>query len=273
MTRRAILAAVAATVTVLQAPTPLWAVDDIDFSVTASDSGGVIQCLGPLRESGCRTFKGSGTTTLFYQADINTFSPFGPWRCEVLTGPVALFGCPDRDGGKVWFCLVPPKASDPPRPSVDLRYTNGVLNVLNQPTREENKPCPARATSFLGQNGEDAAAATPRRSTGSAADGEDVDTFDLKAEAGGTVKVTLDADGSAGSIGKVATLRLLTGAGRTVLAEKTGPLPLTLQVTPRGPASIEVQRVKRGKGIPFRGYYTLDVSSAFLLVPREDVEQ
>ena len=64
-------------------------------------------------------------------------------------------------------------------------------------------------------------------------------------------------DGGSGSAGEVATLRVRTPNG-AVLGERTGVVPLALDVTLPGTVEIAVSR-QLGHGDPLRGYYVLEV--------------
>jgi len=248
-----------------------YAVDDIFFSLTHHHQPSVaVKCGGPWgRSSGCVTLR-PGENQVFYKADDNGLKPHGLWTCELFIG----VSCTSHDlVALTRFCN---RNNDP----VQLTYDGGFSS--NMPPCPST-PAPARTSSVLGFDGEDA---SPHR---------EIDTFDFEGEVGETVDVVLDIDGSAGGIGEVATLRVLSESGRAI-AEETGPLPLTLEAFLEGPSAIVVERARRGTGVPFRGYYTLeiaplsgesDAASASvesdaasdsgetgerLLVPREDVE-
>jgi hypothetical protein len=101
-------------------------------------------------------------------------------------------------------------------------------------------------TGVLGQNGEDDR--TPA---------QDQDTYNFAGKAGEKVEITLDRDGSRGSAGKIATLRVRTASG-SVLAQRTGSVPLSLELALPGPVEVVVRR-QPGDGDAFRGYYALEV--------------
>ena len=104
-------------------------------------------------------------------------------------------------------------------------------------------------SSVLGQNGED-----------DASPAEDLDTFTFEGKLGEKVKVKLGHDGSLGSAGEVATLRV-RGQGAGVIGQRSGPVPLALELTLPGPVEITVLRTP-GKGDAFRGFYALSVQLA-----------
>jgi hypothetical protein len=163
---------------------------------------------------------------------------------------------------------------------VNLTYDGGSSLTVNAGSR-----CPsAQATGLLGQNGEDAAptatataAAVPGQGGRGAPVAMDVDVYDFPGLAGETVEVKLDRQGSGGSVGEVATLRVLAQSGGK-LGERTGALPLALRLALPGPIHVVVLR-QAGNGVPFRGYYALEVTPEAgevgdrLLEPRENVEE
>lgn len=241
---------------------------DVPFTLTGYPVGSYIQCTGPwFRTSGCVEIKTDPSDPFgridnwnFYTAEDNFLFPIttGNWNCWVTTSG------PDRSCDKhvqpteVFFRI------DNNTTAVRLMAEwHGGFSV------EGTAPPNARAVSarsVLGQNGEDDR--TPA---------QDQDIYNFAGKSGEKVKVRLDRDGSAGSDGQIATLRVRTPMGN-VLGERTGPIPLVLDVTLPGPVEIAVSRLP-GKGNALRGYYTLEVaprsgdSGERQLVPAASVER
>ncbi len=206
----------------------------IPFYVTSPRFFGIrIICGGPWgRTSLEREIPGGVYDFHFYTAVNTIFSAYGLWDC-------GYYGSERR---RIKFCLY-----DLPRFPRDVRITvNADLSAsVNQPP--ERGLCNGTvAAGFLGD-------ASPQRS------GEGA--FRVEGAAGDTVTMTLDRDGSKGSTGEVAQLRLTTEGG-TVLAQQQGAVPL--QLTATLPSSgrfltqaVEVPNSAAGSGGAFRGYYTL----------------
>ncbi|MGD9508902.1 MAG: hypothetical protein AB7I59_00160 [Geminicoccaceae bacterium] len=238
---------------------PAWAVDDVPFAITGVKEG-TISCRGPgisdivPRLSGCHRFDAQ-KRLLFYRADINIFSPFGPWRCSIFTN-CGESDIPESPKAEAGFCL----SND----RVELKWDGGGSLTADQPLI-----CTSTLTrSILGQTGE--ADDTPA---------QDVDSFTFAGKAGERVELVLDRDGSAGSAGEIATLRVRGGSGG-VIGERTGPVPIRLEL--RLPGRVEITVARNGAkpgGNAFRGYYQLKVAPVSgelggrLLVPAVDVEQ
>jgi hypothetical protein len=213
---------------------------DVPFTLTGSPDGFYIQCNGPwFRTSGCAKIVagdfGFVDNWNFYTAEDNFLFPITDrWNCWVTTSG------PDQSCDKhtqpteVFFRI------DNNTTAVRLSAAQFELKV------EGAAPPNARAVyarSALGQNGEDAGRAS------------DFDRFDFAGETGETIEAKLDRDGAAGSMGRIATLRLLDRSGAT-LAQRTGELPLEVKASLASPGLlVEVAQVRADGG--FRGYYSL----------------
>ncbi len=224
-------------ITILQVANPAGAVDRYPFRLTwVGGQKLYLICNGPLfRTSGCVAIgPGSYGHLEFYAAENGFGGPTGNWGCNIVKGD---FLCLSGHQAPVDFCL-----GEPGKPTeVELQYAGGVLSV-NQPT----KCGAARATSVLSQNGED-----------DSSPAQDLDSYSFAGKPGERVKVKLRRDGSGGSAGEVATLRVRAPSG-AVLAQRTGAVPLALDVTLPGQVEIVVSR-KPGDGDALRGSYDLEV--------------
>ena len=214
---------------------------DVPFTLTGSPNGFYVQCIGPwFRTSGCVKIvsepeSGFVDNWNFYTAEDNFLFPImGQWNCWVTTSG------PDQS------CF---KHTQPTE--VFFRIDNNTTAVRLVAAQFELKvegaaPPNARAAfarSVLGQNGEDAGRAP------------EFDRFDFAGETGETIEAKLDRDGAAGSMGQIATLRLLDRSGAT-LAQRTGELPLEVKASLASPGLlVEVAQVRADGG--FRGYYSL----------------
>jgi hypothetical protein len=97
--------------------------------------------------------------------------------------------------------------------------------------------------------------------------------------AGEELEIVLDRDGSSGSDGSIARLRVRDAFGEPI-DQETGPLPLTLNVTAPSDDGIliAIESVDADDGEAFRGGYTIEITSADgsvgdrLTAPRPDVE-
>ena len=222
----------------LLAPIAAWAANDIPFAITGA-AGGTVSCRGPgiggivPRLSGCRRFD-AHRRQVFYAADDNILSPFGPWSCSIFT-QCGESEIPEDPKAEVAFCLS--------SGYVELEWDGGASLTANQP-----RSCTsALVHSVLGQNGEDDSTLA-----------RDVDSFTLAGRAGERVEFTLDRDGTAGSTGQIATLRVHAKSGG-VIGERTGTVPIELELTL--PGSVEVAVIRNGAGPggdAFRGYYSLE---------------
>lgn len=259
----AILAIVSAqSMTALFALTPTSAnADDIDFYIATSGDNSYhwIYCKNE------HTWRTSATVsisdiprTLFYVAQDNVISPFGVWDCYLTIGR----GPQDAHlQDKISFCV------DRRNIKVELQSSGDKLSV-DAPLYVSGSGCEAdegiQANAILGHDGEDA---TP---------GQDRDTFDFAGRPGERVTLKLDRDGSIGSLGTGALLRVLNQGGGEI-ARRRGALPLKLDLTLPGPVQIVVQREGETRD-SFRGGYRLTVKPASgraarrVLLPGEDVE-
>ncbi len=199
-----------------------------------------ILCAGPWarKSAPCGTPLPEGTKEKnFYSAEINIFSPFGQWNCELR----ACGECsPFID--QLSFCL----DAEPDRlPTVELFSTpDRGLNVKDFGP----PPCfSAAAAGFLGD------ASSP---------GPDRDVFSFDGQAGEKITVTLDPNGASGGSGKTARLVLRDGSGRRVAGD-AGALPLKLAVTLPAAGSYAVEAVEAGSDSSkrFRGNFLVTVRS------------
>lgn len=249
---------------------PLWslpvlALDQFPFNITWS--GGqhlAIKCHGPwLRESACASIGPQEEESReFYRADnYNWPSAVGEWVCDVVSN---YNTCVDSIA-RVKFCGPKIIDTDPARfdraNRVELTF-DGTNLTADQPAR-----CPgATLTGVLGQDGE--SSPTPA---------QDLDTYTFAGKPGENVRINLGRDGSSGSAGRSAALIVRSPAG-AVLGQRTGSVPLSLELTLPGPIEVAVRR-RLADGDPFRGSYTLEVApesgdvGARQLNPTEDVEQ
>lgn len=248
--------AVVATIAALQLPNSANAVDRFPFRLTWGGGANLyIQCVGPwYRTSGCVPIgPGSYGHHEFYSAEDTVFSAVGRWGCTIHRNS----GCSSGQASAV-FCG--PGGHGWPT-EVELKFENDNLTVNQARTCTEVK-----ATSVLGQNGED-----------DASPAQDLDTYSFAGKPGEKVEVRLGRDGSGGSAGEVATLRVRATNG-AVLGQRTGTVPLSLDVTLPGTVEVAVSR-QRGNGDPLRGYYELEIipQSGDIgerkLRPSADVEQ
>lgn len=257
MSAKFTLAAIGA-IAIIQTANPASAVDRYPFRFTWGGGEKLyLICNGPLfRTSGCVPIgPGSYGHHEFYAAENGFGGPTGKWGCNIVKGDAL---CLSGRQAPVDFCL-----GEPGKPTeVELEYAGGGALSVNQPA----KCGAARATSILSQNGED-----------DSSPAQDLDSYSFPGKAGERVKVRLDRDGSGGSAGEVASLRVRAPNGN-VLAQRTGAVPLSLDVTLPGRVEIVVSR-QPGNGDALRGYYDLEVipSSGAVgertLTPTESVEQ
>ena len=217
-----------------------------------------ITCKGPAsRSSACKEIPAGSTRTVFYVAESGIISAIGDWSCVLTTGCGG-----GRQIDSVGFCG-PGAGNSPKEVELTARSNVAVKMYSNQASSCFGTPVVAR--SILGQTGE--ADATPA---------QDTDTYRFAGEAGEKVEVGLDRDGSTGSLGAVATLRLRAKGG-AVLGEETGPVPLRLKATLPGEVEVVVLRDAKS-GNPLRGGYALELKPASgeldgrALRPTENVE-
>jgi hypothetical protein len=213
------------------------------FSIFVAGTGKVgISCEGPaFRFSGCTEIEAESKRTVFYTAEGGIISAVGDWKCVLKT---SCFG--GRQVDSVSFCG--PGAGDTPN-EVELTARSNFVVPMYSNQASSCFGIPTVARSILGQNGE--ADESPA---------QDTDTYRFAGRAGEKATVSLDRDGSIGSLGAVATLRL-RATGGPVLAERTGAVPLKLDATLPGDVDIVVLRDGRtGHGL--RGGYALAVTPA-----------
>jgi hypothetical protein len=229
------------------------------FSIFVAGTGKVgISCEGPaFRSSGCTEIEAESKRTVFYTAEGGIISAVGDWKCVLKT---SCFG--GRQIDSVSFCG--PGAGDAPN-EVELTARSNFVVPMYSNQASSCFGTPTVARSVLGQNGE--ADDTPA---------QDTDTYRFAGRAGEEIKVSLDRDGSTGSLGAVATLRLRAKGG-ALLGEETGPVPLRLEVSL--PGEVEVVVLRDGKtGSALRGGYALEVKplsgdlGGRTLRPTENVE-
>lgn len=202
------------------------------FFMTSTDGISII-CDGPfLRTSGCVPL-GRVNHQEFYRAYNTVFPAGGTWKCTVF----ANSDCQAQRSNISFF--VKDESIN-----IDLSYSTAAGLSVNMPPRG------ARLSSggVLGQNGEDDT--SPAR---------DVDTYSFQGKPGEKIEITLGRDGSAGSAGEIATLRV-RGQGGGVIGRRSGPVPLALELTLPGPVEIAVLRAP-GVGDAFRGFYALSVEA------------
>jgi hypothetical protein len=90
----------------------------------------------------------------------------------------------------------------------------------------------------------------------------DRDVFRFDGEAGETITVTLDRDGTSGSSGESAELVLREDRGdRLDTIEGSLPLDLTITLPEAGSYAVEASEVGKSAGDPFRGHYRLMLTS------------
>ena len=229
--------AVVATIAALQLPNSASAVDRFPFRLTWGGGASLyIQCVGPwYRTSGCVPIgPGSYGHHEFYSAEDTLCGAVGRWGCTIHRNSSCSSGQANAvfcgPGGHGWPT------------EVELEFDGANRLTVNQA-----RTCTeVKATSVLGQNGED-----------DTSPAQDLDTYSFAGKSGENVEVKLGRDGSGGSAGEVATLRVRAASGAT-LGQRTGAVPLSLDVTLPGAVEIDVSR-QPGHGDPLRGYYELEV--------------
>lgn len=225
---------------------PPVAADEIPFYITNETGGSIyadgtaIVCGGPwLRRSAqCGTpIRDDDQPLLFYSAEINLFSPFGPWACEVRS-----VGECDPIIEELSFCLdAEPDHVAPVELTLNEDETLTVKGFSAPPCAS------AVAAGFLGDD------SSPAR---------DRDGFRFRGRAGETITVSLAPGRSGGGSGAAARLVLRDAGGRRLAAD-AGALPLELTATLPAAGSYVVAAIKAepGAGEPFRGHYLLTVRS------------
>ena len=220
-----------------------------------------ISCKGPFgRNSGCVHVDAPSDFTVFYAAEINFFSPYGEWRCDVYALPIC-FGVAGRKVFTIHRHPVPEKQVDLTIVNCDGCFEDKyAIEVATDQTC-----CPVSTSAFLGDR--------PQQFK------PDKDTFRFQGTEGDEITLSLEEDGSVGHIGEQANFKLRGPVGSASLDEfRTGELPLEIAATI--PESGEYEIVVDQKNIPddlrYRGGYviTLDQSLDDVkeIVPTQDVE-
>lgn len=197
--------------------------DEVPFTITAPAVivALSVHCVGPfLRRSECADLYGGEDHRVFYGAEKNVFPPFGQWTCS-LYEPNSL--CREALNS-LHFCI----ADDSPA-QVNLSISGDApqLKVNAQLCGTGSAVSTVAAHSVLGQDGEDASRE------------QDLDTWDVGGRPGERIVLTLDRDGSTGSTGGTALLRVLNQGGGEI-ARRRGVLPIELNLTLPGPVQIIV---------------------------------
>jgi hypothetical protein len=185
---------------------------DINFWAKNNSSKHIcVYCDGPWLILGFSTVLANNYIQLFYTAETNIFSPFGPWGCGVKETTQAPFSDCDWVGTlpaqKTAFCV-----SDVPGVTVNLTVNpDGSLTSDKPP-----QPCNDSAVfSFLGDS-----------PAGQQYEG----IYRFAGKANEMVTVTLDRDGARGSEGEIAQLTLRHDQGAS-LQTRVGAVPITFSAT------------------------------------------
>ena len=225
---------------------PPAAADEIPFTITNQLGGSMfpdgtaIVCGGPwLRRSAqCGTpIRDDDQPLLFYSAEINLFSPFGPWECQLRS----VGECDPIIEG-LSFCV---DAEPDHVAPVELTLTEDETLTVQDFSAP---PCAsAAAAGFLGDE---------------ASPGQDRDGFRFTGRAGEKITVRLAPSRSGGGAGETARLVLRDAGGRR-LATDAGALPLELTASLPAAGDYVVAAIKAepGAGKPFRGHYLVTVRS------------
>jgi hypothetical protein len=223
---------------------PSAALADINFWVTSKSSKNVcVYCAGPWFRLGFSSVLAFNFTQLFYTAETNIFSPFGPWGCGVKeTTQTPLSDCD-------WLGTLPPQktafcVSDVPGVTVNLTVNPDGSLTSDKPSQ----PCNDSAVfSFLGDS-----------PAGQQYEG----IYRFAGKANEMVTVTLDRDGARGSEGEIAQLTLRHDQGASVQT-RVGAVPITFSATlpKNGNYEVTVAYPSADTPQPFRGYYQLDVTA------------
>ncbi|MFZ1428533.1 MAG: hypothetical protein WAS21_17375 [Geminicoccaceae bacterium] len=220
--------------------------DEIPFYITNELGGSMfpdgtaIVCGGPWlrRTANCGTpIRNDNQPLLFYSAEINLFSPFGPWQCQLRS----VGECDPIIEGLTFCVDAEPNHVAP----VELTLTED-----EKLTVKDFSPPPcnsAVAAGFLGDE-------TPS--------GRDRDAFRFDGKAGEKITVLLEPSRSSGGSGKTARLALRDGSGRR-LATDAGALPLKLVATlpAAGGYVVDAIEAEADAGKPFRGHFLVTVRS------------
>lgn len=225
---------------------PPVAADEIPFYITNETGGSIypdgtaIVCGGPwLRRSAqCGTpIRNDDQPLQFYSAEINLFSPYGPWNCEVRS-----VGECDPIIEELSFCL---DAEPDHVAPVEL-----TLNEDETLTVKDFSAPPCASAAAAGFLGDDVSPTLDR------------DGFRFKGKAGEKITVTLAPSRSGGGSGETARLVLRDAGGRRLATDK-GALPIKLTATLPAAGSYVVAAIKAepGSAKPYRGHYLLTVRS------------
>ena len=225
---------------------PPVAADEIPFYITNETGGSIypdgtaIVCAGPWlrRTAQCGTpIRDDRQPLLFYSAEINLFSPFGAWQCELRS-----VGECDPFIEDLSFCV---DAEPDHIVPVELTLTEDEKLTVKDFSAP---PCAsAVAAGFLGDD--------PSR-------GQDQDGFRFKGKAGEKITVTLAPSRSGGGSGANARLVLSDAGGRRLAAEAGAlPLKLTVSLPAAGDYLVAAVKAEPGAGKPYRGHYLLTVRS------------
>jgi hypothetical protein len=196
---------------------------------------------------------------LFYSAEINFFSPYGEWRCDVYGFP----GCTSGVAGAKVFTI--PRHPVPEK-QVDLTIVkcDGCSGYVIK-VETDQTCCPVSTSAFLGDR--------PQQTK------PDRDTFSFAGAEGDEITLRLEEDGSVGHIGEQANFKLRGPVGSVSLDEfRTGELPLEITATipESGEYEIVVDQKDISDDLSYRGGYviTLDQSLDDVkeIVPSQDVE-
>jgi len=225
---------------------PTAAADEIPFYITNELGGSMfpdgtaIVCGGPWlrRTANCGTpIRNDQQPLLFYSAEINLFSPFGPWQCQLRS----VGECDPIIEGLTFCVDAEPNHVAP----VELTLTEDEKLTVKDFSAP---PCAsAAATGFLGDG---------------ASAGQDRDGFRFNGKAGERITVTLAPSRSGGGAGKTARLVLRDDGGRRLAAD-TGALPLKLVATlpAAGGYVVDAIKAEADAGKPFRGHFLVTVRS------------
>jgi len=261
----------AACLAALLAPSTAALADSIPFKFDNQESVPVcVKCDGPFFRSSKVGFIASREQKEFYEAEINSFSPFGQWSCSVWVGTYTGMlepRCPTERAAvneiaTANFCL-----ANIPSVEVDLVLEDGTIDVNFSQTCDS---LDSAATSTLGDD--------------LSMSGRDKDSYLFEGAAGDEVTVELRGDGTVGHQGDRAVL-LLTQEKGGFRALERGRVPLSLHtVLPADgsyrislrPAGRRQDDLGSGESGALRGGYEISVRSTGAhgdLIPASDVEE
>lgn len=204
----------------------------------------------------------------FYSVDVNVFSPYGSWICQLITESIqpCLAGDPAKCTCDTCKAFTLAKGDT----AVYVTFTEDSITVsLNSDSNastaqahlaEESDTSTTQAT--LGDDN-----TKPRR---------DRDTWSIQGTEGETVTVTLEEDPAAGHSGEQATLILRNGSSTIETSTDALPVEITTTLPSTGEYRLVVQQHDIPEEVRFRGRYFLSVQSDLGNVqdikPSEDVE-